>query len=230
MAKILVVDDNQQLVSIVTSGLRQEGYDVRQAYNGIDALKALQTERPGLIILDVCMPEMNGIEFCSRIRSQPESADIPIIFLTAKGKLEDKISGFNAGADDYLVKPFEFTELLLRVRVLLRRAQRPVRHEHAARLQIRDLTLDQDSYQVQVGNRKVALTPVEFELLRYLMRNPGKVLSTDDLLQGVWGYPPGAGNPSLVRKHIKNLRDKLDTRPDAPGYVRTISRRGYLLE
>jgi DNA-binding response OmpR family regulator len=172
---------------------------------------------------------MDGLEVCRRLRDNSRTySGVPIIFLTARGTLEEKIEGFNVGADDYLAKPFEFAELSVRIRALLKRANfRPTADEPRF-LRAGDLVLDRQSYRVSTKERTVVLTPVEFELLHFFMLHVGETLHPDDLLQAVWGYPPGVGSPALVRKHIEKLRMKLEQSPDQPHYIQTIVRRGYM--
>jgi two-component system, OmpR family, alkaline phosphatase synthesis response regulator PhoP len=229
MARILVVDDNVPLSLMLESGLRQEGHQVRLAHSGPAAVETVKAEIPDLIVLDVMLPGMTGLEVCRQLRSVPAYANIPIIFLTARNMLEDKLRGFDAGADDYLPKPFEFMELAVRVKALLKRVDFSPSEEQPRFLEKGDLKLDRERYQVMVADRMVTLTPVEFELLEYFMLNSGETLGTGDLLQGVWGYPVGIGNPALVRKHIEKLRGKLEPRSGPPIYIRTISRLGYVL-
>jgi DNA-binding response OmpR family regulator len=230
MARIMVVDDNVPLALMLESGLRQEGHQVRLAHSGPLAIELARVERPDLIVLDVMLPGMTGLEVCRQLRASPSFSDIPIIFLTARNMLEDKIKGFDAGADDYLPKPFEFGELAVRVRALLRRVSFAPSENQPRYLEVGALKLDRERYEVEVSGRTVLLTPVEFDLLQYFMLHPGATLAPGDLLRGVWGYPPGIGNPALVRKHIEKLRGKLEPSPGTPLYIRTISRRGYVLE
>jgi len=230
MARILVVDDNVPLALMLESGLRQEGHQVRLAHSGSPVIEIAKVERPDLIVLDVMLPGMSGLEVCRQLRANPAFAAIPIIFLTARHMLEDKIKGFDAGADDYLPKPFEFGELAVRVRALLRRVSFAPSEDQPRYLDAGDLRLDRERYDVTVQGRAVSLTPVEFDLLQYFMLHPGATLAPGDLLRGVWGYPPGIGNPALVRKHIEKLRAKLEPSPGTPLYIRTVSRHGYVLE
>jgi len=151
----------------------------------------------------------------------------PILFLTARSKIEDKIEGFEAGADDYLTKPFDLRELELRVRALLRRSMPS--EAPKTLLEIGPLSLDPRTFKLGVDGKVLLLTPVEFELLYYLMKHAGEVISTERLLQEVWEYPPGTGDPNLVRAHIKNLRSKIEPSPSNPTYIRTISRHGYII-
>jgi DNA-binding response OmpR family regulator len=227
MAHILVVDDNEDVVGTIERSLRRKGYQVTAAYDGKQALRAIESRRPDLMILDIMMPHIDGLEVCRRLRGDPKTAMVPVLFLTARGRLEDKIEGFEAGADDYLIKPFEIPELELRVGALLRRSTAANAPEMQGPLKVGALTLDPRTFEVTVGDRTTLLTPVEFELLHYLMNHPDEVISPERLLKDVWGYPPGTGVPDLVRVHIKNLRDKIEATPSNPVYIQTISRHGY---
>jgi len=227
MALILVVDDDKDVAGTIERTLRRKNYEVIVAYSGAQALQLVQERRPDLVVLDIMMPRMDGIEVCQRIRSLPNVASVPILFLTAKGKIEDKIEGFEAGADDYLTKPFDLRELELRVRALLRRSL----PTEAPKVPLRagSLSLDPRTFELTVGDKVLLLTPVEFELLHYLMQHAGEVISTERLLQEVWEYPPGTGDPNLVRAHIKNIRAKIEPSPNNPIYIKTVSRHGYVV-
>jgi len=227
MARILVVDDDRDVAGTIERTLKRKGHQVVVAYGGVQALQLIQGQRPDLVVLDIMMPRMDGIEVCQRIRALPNVASVPILFLTAKGKIEDKIVGFEAGADDYLTKPFDLRELELRVKALLRRSL-PTEVPKAP-LKIGSLSLDPRTFELNVDGEVLLLTPVEFELLYYLMRHAGEVVSTERLLQEVWEYPPGTGDPNLVRAHIRNIRSKIEPEPDNPTYIKTISRHGYLI-
>ncbi|MGA9350357.1 MAG: response regulator transcription factor, partial [Anaerolineae bacterium] len=207
--------------------LKRKDHQVIVAYSGVQALQLIQGQHPDLVVLDIMMPRMDGIEVCQRIRALPNVASVPILFLTAKGKIEDKIVGFEAGADDYLTKPFDLRELDLRVKALLRRSL-PTEAPKAP-LEIGSLSLDPRTFELNVEDEVLLLTPVEFELLYYLMRHAGEVVSTEKLLQEVWEYPPGTGDPNLVRAHIRNIRSKIEPVPDNPTYIKTISRHGYII-
>lgn len=227
MARILVVDDDRDVAGTIERTLRRKDHQVVVAYSGVQALQLIQGQRPDLVVLDIMMPRMDGIEVCQRIRTLPNVASVPILFLTAKGKIEDKIVGFEAGADDYLTKPFDLRELDLRVKALLRRSL-PTEVPKAP-LEVGSLSLDPRTFELNVEDEVLLLTPVEFELLYYLMRHAGEVVSTERLLQEVWEYPPGTGDPNLVRAHIRNIRSKIEPAPDNPTYIKTISRHGYVI-
>jgi DNA-binding response OmpR family regulator len=227
---ILVVDDDVDVAETIERSLRRSGHEVLVAHRGADGLEIARRRSPDLLVLDIMMPGMDGIQVCQHMRANPELAGTPILFLTAKGEIADKIEGFEAGADDYLTKPFDLRELVLRVRALLRRTQQNGGDKtDAERIEVGALTLDCRTFEIKTPQDKVLLTPVEFELVHFLMSNPRKVFSADQLLQEVWGYPPGTGMPDLVRVHIKNIRDKIETDPREPVYLRNILRRGYMI-
>jgi two-component system, OmpR family, response regulator RpaA len=224
MARILAVDDEDSIRDVIVQGLI--GHDVVTADDGTVALTMARKYKPDLILLDVTMPHLDGFEVCLQLRQDPALRHIPVIFLTAKGRLEDRLKGFNAGADDYLVKPFDLVELQLRVRAVLRRASPK---EHGDRLSVGELSLDLRSRTAQTDDKSATLTPTECELLAYLMRRPNEVLSTARLLEEIWEYPPGVGDPALVRMHVRNLREKLETDSSQPRWIETIGRQGYTI-
>ena len=227
MARILVVDDDRDVAGTIERTLQRRDHEVVVAHSGVQALQLIQEQCPDLVVLDIMMPRMDGLEVCERIRTLPNVATVPILFLTARGKIEDKIEGFEAGADDYLTKPFDLRELELRVRALLRRSL-PTEAPKAP-LEVGLLSLDPRTFRLDVDGNILLLTPVEFELLYYLMKHAGEVISTERLLQEVWEYPPGTGDPNLVRAHIKNIRSKIEPKPNNPTYIKTISRHGYVI-
>lgn len=225
MARILVVDDDLRVCRMIEAVLKGQGHFVIVANSGAKALEEAPKVFPDLILLDVMMPDLNGYEVCRRLRSSIKLADTPVMFLTARSMVNDRIEGFEAGADDYLVKPFDLRELELRVEALLRRTQK--KNGSAKQLQAGGMRLDATKYQVEVNGRTVQLTPVEFELLYYLMSRAGEVISAEQLLQEVWRYYPGTGDPTVVRMQIMNLRNKIETTPKSPKYIRTVYRHGY---
>jgi len=228
MASILVVDDDVDVADTIQRSLLNRGHDVKVVYNGVEALRTVKEDPPHMIVLDVVMPYMDGMEVCRRLRQDPQTAHIPIIFLTAMGRLSDKLQGFDAGADDYLTKPFDVQELEVRVRAVLRRALPPAQAEPDI-LRVGDLSLNRRTYEAKTGSKVSLLTPIEFELLHHLMSHVGEVFSSEQLLQEVWEYPAGTGDPALVRMHIKNIRDKIEIEPRRPRFLRTISRHGYTI-
>lgn len=234
-ARILVVDDEQDLVWALRHSLGDEGYEVLTAHDGRQALTVARHHHPDLVVLDVVMPELNGLQVCRRLRRDPTLASVLILFLTVRSTVEDRLDGLDRGGDDYLVKPFDTRELKARIRTLLRRGQITPRdrrmHKQAdATLRVSQLTLDLRTRQVRMGEGSlVQLTSTQADLLHHLMLHPDEVFSSRQLLQQVWGYPPNTGELSTVRWHIKNLREKIEPDPTDPTYIRTIPHQGYLL-
>jgi DNA-binding response OmpR family regulator len=229
MTHILAVDDDPEVLGTLGRFLRRENLEFKLASSGPEALEYLQGNTPDLIMLDVIMPGMDGIAVCSRIRANTQFTSIPILFLTAKGSTDDVVEGLDAGADDYIIKPFEISELRARVQALLRRGIRGDRPEKQDKiLQVRDLRLDTDNYRAYVEEDAIPLTLTEYRLLRHMMENTNQALSLTDLLQSVWDYPPNTGDPDLVRAHVRNLRKKLDVE-DTQRYIRTVHSIGYMM-
>ena len=226
--KILVVDDEQAVCESLRRSLRFNGYDVLTANDGLEAVKTVRSENPEVLILDVMMPNMDGLEVCRTLRS--EGWDRPILFLTARDGVSDRVAGLDAGADDYLPKPFALEELLARVRSLVRRAsaesiaaEDPVE----SKLSFADLELDADTREVSRGGRAISLTRTEFALLQLLMKNPRKVLSRSKILEEVWGYDfPTSGNALEV--YIGYLRKKTEGESDSR-LIHTVRGVGYVL-
>ena len=219
--RILVVDDEPAVRDAVERALGFEGYKVQLAEDGLDALEQLALGPPDAIVLDVLMPRMDGLELCKRIRAAGD--DIPILMLTARETVADRVSGLDAGADDYLVKPFALQELLARLRALLRRSGA----NDGVVLSYADLTLDTQAHEVHRGNRRVDLTRTEFLLLELLLRNAGKVLTREVILEQVWGYDFGTSSNSL-EVYIGYLRRKTETEGE-PRLIQTIRGVGYVL-
>lgn len=227
-ARILVVDDDPDVAKSIERTLKRK-YQVSVAHSGVAAIKEALRHRPDLIILDVVMAGMDGLETCRQLRSDPGLADIPILFLTALARTEDRIAGFRAGADDYLTKPFNLEELQLRLAAILRRVLPKTSPPDSNLVKINDLILDRQNYTITTGHKEATLTPVEFELLYHLMTHADEVFTSNRLLQEVWDYPSESGSPDLVRMHIKNLRDKIESDPAKPQVIVTIPRRGYTI-
>jgi DNA-binding response OmpR family regulator len=209
MGHILVVDDDKSVRKAIRQVLEEADFIVKSAGNGKIALQMVLEDRPDLIILDIMMPDMDGVEVCRRIRANPYLAKIPIIFLTARGRAPDVVAGLDAGADDYLVKPLEVIELPARIRAILRRAPGNVLDPDAETLTVGNIELHIQGQTVKVNDTVVELTTLEHRLLYALMANAGHPVSVDTLLETVWEYPPGIGDPNLVRVHIANIRAKL---------------------
>jgi two-component system, OmpR family, response regulator RpaA len=252
---ILVVEDDEIVARTVERSLRGHEFRVTIANSGVEGLKVARRQATDLILLDVIMPGMDGYAVCREVRADPLLANIPILFLTAKAKDEDRIAGFLAGADDYLTKPFNIDELILRIRAILRRSKthprlegdptietssrvvpitvdEPEVKETGAKHQIaiRDYILNVKSYELKTHSRgRVRLTPVQFDLLYHLMSHPGEIFSPSRLLDEVWDYPSDAGSPDLVRVHIKNLRERIEPDPHEPQFIQTVAGYGYTI-
>jgi DNA-binding response OmpR family regulator len=226
MVHILAVDDENDILQTLARVLKSDSYDVSLASSAMDAMQMLERRAPDMMILDIIMPEVDGITFCRQLRRDTRFIALPILFLTAKGGTDDIVNGLDAGADDYVIKPFEIAELRARVAALLRRGIRE--KPGNVMLQLADLKLDSDTYQVLIRDNPVQLTSTEHRLLRYLMEHPNQALSPGHLLQSVWEYPPNTGDPDLVRAHVRNLRAKIEA-SNGRKYIRTIHGVGYMI-
>ncbi len=206
--KILLVDDEPDILEIVGYNLSTEGYQVITANNGLEGVRKAEKERPQLIILDVMMPEMDGIEACEKIRQLPELKDVVITFLTARGEDYSQVAGFDAGADDYITKPIKPKVLMSRVKALLRRYKES--HDSVSEdvVEIGNLTIDRDAYKIMLKDQEISLPRKEFELLYLLASKPGKVFKRDDILDKVWGNEVIVGGRT-IDVHIRKLREKL---------------------
>ena len=221
---ILVVDDEKLIVKGIKFSLEQEGMEVEAAYDGEEALNFIKNGKFDLVVLDVMLPKMDGLEVCQRVR---EFSGIPIIMLTAKGEDMDKIMGLEYGADDYLTKPFNILELKARIKAILRRTkQKGDSKEKKISLKVRDLELIFESRRVFIGDKEANLTAKEFDLLELLMENPGKVYSRENLLDTVWGYDY-PGDVRTVDVHVRRLREKIEENPSEPKYIFTKWGVGY---
>ena len=218
--RVLVVEDDEDIAQVLQRSLRMEGYEVRLAADGEAALDEAATFHPDLVVLDLGLPKLDGIEVAKRLRA---GDDVPILMLTARDAVESRVEGLDTGADDYLVKPFERQELLARLRALLRR--RPPRG--SASLTVGDLSLNPDTHEVGRGEREIELTQREFELLEYLMRNERIVVPRQRLLEEVWGYDPFA-TTNTIEVFVSNLRRKLESGGE-PRLLHTIRGAGYVL-
>ena len=221
MNPILIVDDNEQIVQILAQYVKAEGWPCLTARSGEEALSLFDAAAPSLILLDIMLPGIDGMEVCRRMKSAPTTADIPIIMLTAKGDEVDKILGLELGADDYITKPFSVRELIARVKALLRRAA--PQNEEEGILHVGGLTIDVGNYEAFRNGEKLSLTLKEFELLKLLVISRGKVLTRDYLLDRIWGYE-FYGETRTVDVHIRHIRQKLG---DDAHYIETIRGVGY---
>ena len=222
--RVLTVDDETSLTELLSMALRYEGWEVSTAASGLAAVKTAREVRPDAIVLDMMLPDFDGLEVMRRIRT--EQPDVPVIFLTARDALDDRIGGLTAGGDDYVTKPFSLEELVARLRALLRRSgATTLRNE--SQLVVGDLTLDEDSHEVASAGEIIGLTATEFELLRYLMRNPRRVLSKAQILDRVWNYDFG-GQANVVELYISYLRKKIDA--GRPPMIHTMRGAGYVLK
>ncbi|MBV7364106.1 response regulator transcription factor [Actinomycetaceae bacterium TAE3-ERU4] len=218
-ARILVVDDDVALAEMIGIIMESEGFEAAFCDNGIQAVETFRRVKPDLILLDIMLPGMDGIEICKRIRTE---SDVPIVMLTAKSDTTDVVAGLEAGADDYVQKPFKPKELIARLRARLRRQEEP----QAEHLRIGDLVIDVAGHQVMRGNEVVSLTPLEFDLLATLAREPWKVFSRNELLEKVWGYRHAA-DTRLVNVHVQRLRSKVEHDPENPRVIMTVRGIGY---
>lgn len=230
-SRLLVVDDEQAIVDFIKLGMRYEGFHVDQASDGYIAIDMAQRTQPDAIILDVMMPTMDGLEVCRRLRENEATANIPILMLTAKDEVRDRVTGLEAGADDYLTKPFSFEELLARVRALLRRQQRIVASggPGGRTFEVAYLTLDEAAREVKRGDRIVELTATEYNLLHLFMTHPRQVLDRQTILNRVWGYD-FMGETNIIEVYVRYLREKLEDDPSAPKLIQTVRGVGYVMK
>ncbi|GAB4125789.1 MAG: response regulator transcription factor [Roseiflexaceae bacterium] len=223
---ILVADDDLPSVKLTSYLLEEAGYQVIKAFDGSTIMQTIEQHNPDLVLLDVTMPKTNGFEVCRQIR---RTSDVPIIFLTGRSQLQDRVMGLQIGGDDYLVKPFEPSELLARVEAVLRRRNSDMLNP-SVRLSQGDITLDPVEHKVLFADgRTIELTPLEFRLLYYLMKNSGRVLNTSQILNKVWGYDY-EGESNLVAVYIRRLRTKVEQNPEQPKHVITVRNLGYKFE
>ncbi|MBB5913203.1 two-component system OmpR family response regulator [Nocardia transvalensis] len=223
-ARVLVVDDEPMIVELLTVSLRYQGFEVASAANGAEGLDRARAFRPDALIVDVMMPGMDGFGLLRRLRA--DGIDAPVLFLTARDEVEDKITGLTLGADDYVTKPFSLEEVVARLRVILRRSGHTVEERKSSRLRFEDIELDDDTHEVWKAGEPVALSPTEFTLLRYFMVNAGTVLSKPRILDHVWRYDFG-GEVGVVETYVSYLRKKVDTGPDR--LIHTLRGVGYVM-
>jgi len=226
--KILVVDDEQSIVTLLSYNLEKAGFQVAAAYDGEEAIAKVTSEQPALVILDLMLPKLDGVEVCKRLRQQQIMT--PILMLTARDDEFDKVLGLELGADDYMTKPFSPREVVARVKAILRRTELvPAADESSERLVIGQLEVFPERYEATIGGKPIELTPKEFELLLHLARHKGRVLTRDQLLSAVWNYD-FAGDTRIVDVHISHLREKIEEDTKKPAYIKTVRGLGYKLE
>jgi two-component system alkaline phosphatase synthesis response regulator PhoP len=223
--KILVVDDEKELVKLITFHLTIAGYDVIPAKNGIEALEICETEKPALVILDIMLPRIDGWEVCRRLRLSPQTRDIPIIMLSALSEVDDKLKGFDLGADDYVTKPFSPRELVVRVKRVMARSENKASSPEIVKIG----QLEIDGVTVKKNNEEMLLTEKEQGILKVLMNNPGIVMDHSEILDAVWGKDNIVeyGN---IDVHIRHLREKIERDPRNPKFIKTIKGEGYKFE
>lgn len=226
--RILVVDDDPKILKALDQALRKEGYEVLRAADGEEALQICREEDPDLIILDVMLPKLDGFEVCAKIRALD---NVPVLILSARGEEMDKVVGFNVGADDYLTKPFRLSELVLRVRAILRRtgAAAPSLVNDGAPIRFREMEINRAARSVSVRHKHVELTPKEFDLLWLLASHPGNVFSREAILQRVW-HSDYTGDEAALTVCVRRLREKIEHDPGNPEYIKTIWGIGYKFE
>jgi two-component system, OmpR family, response regulator len=223
-ARILLVDDEQSIQTLLSYPLRKDGYHVTSALNGSEALRRFEEGRFELVILDLMLPRIGGVEVCRQLRSRSQ---VPIIMLTAKGSETDKVAGLEVGADDYITKPFSMREFRSRVKAALRRSRMVERaNDESGAIETGELTIDFDRRTVVLGEEEIKVTYVEFEILGTLARSPGRVLTRETLLEHVWG-DSDYRDPRTVDVHIRHLREKLERDPKEPEYLFTVRGVGY---
>ncbi len=224
-ARVLVVEDQADLNEAIARVLQREGFQVLVAYRAAEALEVIEEGRADAVILDLNLPDMDGVDVCRRIR---EVSDVPVLMLTARTAEKERVAGLEAGADDYITKPFSIRELVARLRAVLRR-RRPVRQEAPQPtrrvLQVDDILLDRDGYQLYVRGKPVPVTPTEFKILRVLMENRGRVVSREELARAVWGDEPPDSH--VIDVHISKVRSKIGDSPKQPKHLHTIRGLGY---
>lgn len=223
--RVLVVDDEPSLTDLLSMALKYEGWEIRTAGDGQTALAAAREFRPDAVVLDIMLPDIDGLKVLQRLRA--DGSDVPVLFLTAKDALDDRIAGLTAGGDDYVTKPFSLEEVVARLRGLIRRATVAMAVNDSPVIVVGDLELNEDSHEVRRAGRDIELTATEFELLRYMMRNPKRVLSKSQILDRVWDYDFG-GRSSVVEIYISYLRKKIDAEGDA--MIHTVRGAGYMIK
>ncbi|MBC7473744.1 MAG: response regulator transcription factor [Candidatus Sericytochromatia bacterium] len=230
MKELLLVDDDEATLLIVSKYLNNSGYKIFTARNGEEGFQLLNKEASiEMVVVDVVMPVMDGVAFCRKMRSNYKFVNLPILMLTAMANISDKYVGFDAGADDYLTKPFEPLELLLRVQALMKRNRKFEQISGFPEKQNNDcIKINKETFSVNIRNKEIYMTLVEFDIISYLFSNSGKPISVEEILQKVMRYPPKTGNPETIRTHIKNIRAKIEIDSSNPKNITTVPKRGYM--
>ena len=229
---VLVIDDDNNITELIRLGLKYEGFQVESSQTGEDGMVAAQRLNPALVILDILLPDLDGLEVCGRLRSNPTTRDIPILMLTSKDDVRDRVTGLQQGADDYLVKPFDFDELVARIRAILRRArhrQGEAGETNGQILTFEDLQLNTATHEVTRGGRPIELTSTEYNLLFLFMSHPRQVLDRLTILNRVWGYD-FMGETNIIEVYVRYLREKIEDTPSSPRLIQTIRGSGYILK
>ncbi|HLI30236.1 MAG TPA: response regulator transcription factor [Terriglobia bacterium] len=222
--RIVVIEDEKDIVDLVTYALRKEGFDVKSCTRGQEGLEMIRRGPADLAVIDIMLPDLDGLEVCKRVRSDENLRDLPVIFLTARGEEVDRVLGLEIGGDDYVVKPFSPRELVARIKAVLRRRERG--EERWDVIEVRDLRLDPSTQEVIVRGRSVGLSTLEFRLLHYMASHPRRIFARENLLDQVWGRDRFV-TPRTVDVHIRRLREKIEAQPDRPQYLQTVRGSGY---
>ncbi|MGH9398230.1 MAG: response regulator [Terriglobia bacterium] len=222
--RIIVIEDEKDIVDLLSYTLRKEGYDVRSSARGKEGFDLIRRGPADLALIDIMLPDLDGLEVCKRLRADQNLKNLPVIFLTAKGEEFDRVLGLELGADDYVVKPFSPRELVARIRAVLRRQERP--HNEPSVIETRDMRLDASTQEVLVRGQSIDLSTLEFRLLHFLASNPRRIFTRESLLDEVWGRDRFV-TPRTVDVHIRRLREKIEVQPDRPQFLQTVRGSGY---
>ena len=228
-APVLIIDDEESIIDLIKLGLKYEGFEVVAASDGEEGIASAQRTNPIFIILDWMLPDMDGLEVCRRLRSNPTTRDIPILLLTAKDEVGSRVEGLNTGADDYLTKPFSFEELVARIRAILRRLNHSATAENSQVLRVGDVELNMTTHEVTREGQQIDLTVTEYNLLHLFMSHVGQALDRQTILNQVWGYD-FLGETNIIEVYVRYLREKIEDSPSSPRYIQTIRGVGYIMK
>ena len=226
---VLVIDDEESIIDLIKLGLKYEGFEVVAAGDGEEGIAIAQRTKPLFIILDWMLPDMDGLEVCRRLRSNPTTRDIPILLLTAKDEVGSRVEGLNTGADDYLTKPFSFEELVARIRAILRRLNPIATEDKSQLLQVGDLQINMATHEVTREGLVIDLTITEYNLLHLFMSHVGQALDRQTILNQVWGYD-FLGETNIIEVYVRYVREKIEDSPSSPRYIQTIRGVGYIMK